>query len=56
MENTVLTVRGVPVELARHAKAEAAMQGISLQEFVVRAIQEKLHGRGRQAKGARNDK
>jgi predicted HicB family RNase H-like nuclease len=38
MDETVLTVRHVPKELARRAKSAAALKGQTLQEFVVEAI------------------
>jgi hypothetical protein len=38
----VLNLRGVPVDLVRRAKSAAALQGITLREFVFKAIEEKL--------------
>jgi hypothetical protein len=37
-----LNLRNVPVDLLRRAKAAAAMQGITLREFVFKAMEEKL--------------
>lgn len=37
-----LNLRAVPDELMRKAKAAAAMQGITLREWVLKCIEEKL--------------
>jgi predicted HicB family RNase H-like nuclease len=42
MSKGVLNVRGVPTDLIRRAKSAAALQGITLREWVLKAIQDKL--------------
>jgi predicted HicB family RNase H-like nuclease len=42
MSNKSLNLRAVPEDLLRRAKAAAAMQGITLREFVFKAMEEKL--------------
>jgi predicted HicB family RNase H-like nuclease len=43
MPNTkALNLRAVPDELIRKAKAAAAMQGVTLREWVLKAIAERL--------------
>jgi hypothetical protein len=39
----VMNIRDVPTDLLRLAKATAAMQGITLREFVIRALEERLN-------------
>jgi predicted HicB family RNase H-like nuclease len=41
-KNTSLNVRVVPEELIRKAKSSAALQGKTLREWIIEAIQEKL--------------
>jgi predicted HicB family RNase H-like nuclease len=41
-KNTALNVRIVPEELIRKAKSSAALQGKTLREWIIEAIQEKL--------------
>jgi hypothetical protein len=38
----VLNLRGVPDDLIRKAKSAAALQGITLRDWVLKAIAEKL--------------
>jgi predicted HicB family RNase H-like nuclease len=38
----VLNLRNVPEDLIRRAKAAAAMQGITLKDWMLKAMQEKL--------------
>lgn len=40
--SSVMNIRGVPSDLIRRAKSAAALQGITLREWVIEAIQEKL--------------
>jgi hypothetical protein len=42
MSKGVLNIRGVPTDLIRLAKSAAALQGITLREWVLKAIEEKL--------------
>jgi len=35
----------IPAELHRRAKAEAALSGLTLKEFVIRALEEAIHRR-----------
>jgi predicted HicB family RNase H-like nuclease len=42
MANKSMNLRAVPEDLLRRAKAAAAMMGITLREFVFRAMEEKL--------------
>lgn len=42
MSKGVLNIRGVPTDLIRRAKSAAALQGVTLREWVLKAIQEKL--------------
>jgi hypothetical protein len=46
---SVMNIRDMPVDLLRLAKATAAMQGITLREFVIRALEERLN-RGKKKK------
>jgi predicted HicB family RNase H-like nuclease len=43
-KNTALNVRVVPEALIRKAKSQAALQGKTLREWIIEAIQEKLRG------------
>ena len=45
-----MNIRDVPVDLLRRAKAAAAMQGVTLREFVFKAMEEKLKGDKRKSK------
>jgi predicted HicB family RNase H-like nuclease len=38
----VLNLRGVPTDLIRRAKSAAALQGVTLRDWVLKAIEEKL--------------
>lgn len=38
----VLNIRGVPSDLIRRAKSAAALQGVTLREWVLKAIEGKL--------------
>lgn len=40
--NKSLNLRSVPDDLVRRAKSAAAMEGITLREWVLKAIQDKL--------------
>jgi len=42
MSQGVLNIRGVPSDLIRRAKSAAALQGITLREWVLKAVEEKL--------------
>jgi predicted HicB family RNase H-like nuclease len=42
MSKGVLNIRGVPGDLIRRAKSAAALQGVTLREWVLKAIEEKL--------------
>jgi predicted HicB family RNase H-like nuclease len=42
MSNGVLNIRGVPADLIRRAKSAAALRGVTLREWVLKAIEEKL--------------
>jgi predicted HicB family RNase H-like nuclease len=42
MSKGVLNVRGVPTDLVRRAKSAAALQGVPLREWVLKAIEDKL--------------
>jgi predicted HicB family RNase H-like nuclease len=42
MPDKSMNLRDVPVDLLRRSKAAAAMQGITLREFVFKAMEEKL--------------
>lgn len=42
MELTIFTIKNFPVELHRLAKAAAAMRGMSLKDWVIEAMREKL--------------
>lgn len=42
METAVLGIRKFPVELHKKVKAAAANEGVSLQEWFVKACEEKL--------------
>jgi hypothetical protein len=39
----VMNIRDVPTDLLRLAKATAAMQGITLREFVIKALEVRLN-------------
>jgi predicted HicB family RNase H-like nuclease len=45
MANKSMNLRAVPEDLLRRAKAAAAMLGITLREFVFKAMEEKLKAR-----------
>jgi predicted HicB family RNase H-like nuclease len=45
-----LNLRSVPDDLIRHAKSAAALQGITLREWVLKAIEEKLANGKRQVR------
>lgn len=49
METTIINIRKFPVDLHREAKVAAAKEGITLQEWFLRATKEKLE-RDRTAK------
>lgn len=38
----VLNIRNVPDELVRRAKSQAALEGKTLREWIVKAVEEKL--------------
>jgi hypothetical protein len=40
--SSVMNIRGVPSDLIRRAKSTAALQGITLREWVLKAVEEKL--------------
>ena len=42
METTIVNVRGFPIDVHREAKAAAAKEGITLREWFVKAVKEKL--------------
>lgn len=42
MSKGVLNIRGVPAELIRRAKSAAALQGVTLREWVLKAIEDRL--------------
>lgn len=42
METITVNLRDVPEDIVRRAKAFAALQGISLKEFVLRAVKQAL--------------
>jgi len=42
MNMKVLNLRGVPDDLIRKAKSAAALQGITLREWMFKAMEEKL--------------
>jgi predicted HicB family RNase H-like nuclease len=42
MSKGVLNIRGVPPEMIRKAKAAAAMQGVTLRDWVLKAIADRL--------------
>jgi predicted HicB family RNase H-like nuclease len=42
MSKGVLNIRGVPSGLIRRAKSAAALQGATLREWVLKAIEERL--------------
>jgi len=42
VETTILNVRKFPVDIHREAKAAAAKEGITLREWFVKAVKEKL--------------
>jgi predicted HicB family RNase H-like nuclease len=41
-ETTVVNLKRFPEDLHRQAKSKAALEGISLQEFIIRAVTEYL--------------
>jgi predicted HicB family RNase H-like nuclease len=41
-DNKSLNLRAVPTDLIRRAKSAAALQGITLREWVLKAIEEKF--------------
>jgi predicted HicB family RNase H-like nuclease len=41
-DNKSLNLRAVPADLIRRAKSAAALQGVTLREWVLKAIEEKL--------------
>jgi predicted HicB family RNase H-like nuclease len=41
-DNKSLNLRAVPTDLIRRAKSAAALQGVTLREWVLKAIEEKL--------------
>jgi predicted HicB family RNase H-like nuclease len=43
-----LNLRAVPNDLIRRAKSAAALQGVTLREWVLKAIEQKLKKRGKQ--------
>ena len=45
-----INIRNVPEDLHRQAKAQAALQGITMQEFVIRAIREYLKKKGKKGR------
>jgi len=47
MPGKSLNLRSVPDDLIRRAKSAAALQGVTLREWVFKAIQEKLKKGGR---------
>jgi predicted HicB family RNase H-like nuclease len=42
MSKGVLNLRGIPTDVIRRAKSAAALQGITLREWVLKAIEERL--------------
>lgn len=42
MSKGVLNLRGIPTDVIRRAKSAAALQGITLRDWVLKAIEEKL--------------
>jgi predicted HicB family RNase H-like nuclease len=50
MSKGVLNLRGVPTDLIRRAKSAAALQGITLREWVLKAIEQKLKKGGKTVK------
>jgi predicted HicB family RNase H-like nuclease len=42
MPKDVLNIRGVPPELIRKAKAAAALRGITLRDWIIEAVAEKV--------------
>jgi predicted HicB family RNase H-like nuclease len=42
MSKGVLNIRGVPLDIVRRAKSAAALQGVTLREWVLKAIEERL--------------
>ena len=42
MSKGVLNIRGAPTDLIRRAKSAAALQGLTLREWVLKAIEERL--------------
>jgi predicted HicB family RNase H-like nuclease len=45
-----INVRNVPEDLHRQAKAQAALQGITMQELVIRAVREYLKKKGKKGR------
>jgi len=52
MTTKTVNLRNLPEDLVRRAKACAAWQGISLKEFIVRAVRQALEPAERAAAGA----
>jgi predicted HicB family RNase H-like nuclease len=48
MSKGVLNLRGIPTDVIRRAKSAAALQGVTLREWVLKAIEEKLKKAGKQ--------
>jgi predicted HicB family RNase H-like nuclease len=48
MPSKSLNLRAVPADLVRRAKSAAALQGITLREWVLKAIEQKLKKAGKQ--------
>jgi predicted HicB family RNase H-like nuclease len=44
----VLNIRNVPDDLIRRAKSAAALQGVTLRDWVLKAIEQKLKKEGKQ--------
>ncbi len=42
MSTTMIQIRSVPVELHRRLKARAALEGVSMSEFVLREVKKAL--------------
>ncbi len=42
MSTTMLQIRSIPIELHRRLKARAALEGVSMSEFVLREIRKSL--------------
>jgi antitoxin FitA len=48
MSDTMVQIRNVPVELHRRLKARAAIEGVSMSEFVLREVRKALERPTRQ--------